>query len=190
VVTAPQLNVRSGPGTAFGALATLVKADPLEVVGQSASCAWLQIRTSKGVEGWVAHVVGGKEYAALNIPCDSVPEVVVPTPTPLPKPTSPPAAPPPPPAAAPTATPEAELPSNLGCYLIQNQLGVELTFTIQAVNWNWRETFRIPAMTDVPYCLAPGRYNYTFDAPPPWSSLNGTIDVAAGDVLLWPIRGQ
>ena len=89
--TAPQLNVRSGPGTAFGAVAALVKDDAMEVIGQSNNCAWLQVRTKNGVEGWVAHVVGGKEYALLNIPCDTVPEVVVPKPTPLPQPTNPPA---------------------------------------------------------------------------------------------------
>jgi hypothetical protein len=182
------LNVRSGPGTAFAALATLVKNDVLDVIGQSDSCAWLQVRTAGGIEGWVAHLVGEKAYTSLTLSCESIPEVVVATPTAKPQPTSPPTVPPP--AAAATATPESELPSELGCYLIQNQLGVELTFTIQAVGWNWRESFKIPPMTDVPYCLAPGRYNYTFDAPPPWNSINGTIDVAAGDRLLWPIRGQ
>ena len=189
VVTAPQLNVRSGPDTAFGTVATLVKDDVLDVIGQSNSCVWLQVRTATGAEGWVAHVIGGKEYTSLNIECDTVPEVVVPTPTARPQPTSPPAAPTLP-AAAPTATSESGLPPGLGCYLIQNQLGVELTFTIQAVTWNWRETFRVPAMAEMPYCLGPGRYNYTIDAPPPWSSLNGTLDVAAGDRLLWPIRAQ
>ena len=183
VVTAPQLNVRSGPGTAFGTVATLVKDDVLDVIGQSNSCVWLQVRTASGAEGWVAHVIGGKEYTSLNIECDTVPEVVVPTPTPRPQPTSPPAVPTLPPAVA-TATPESELPPNLGCYLIQNQLGVEITVTIN------RGSFRVPPMTDFPLCLPPGRYNYTIDAPPPWSSINGTLEVAAGDRLLWPIRGE
>ena len=183
VVTAPQLNVRSGPGTAFGTVATLVKDDVLDVIGQSNSCVWLQVRTATGAEGWVAHVIGGKEYTSLNIECDTVPEVVVPTPTPRPQPTSPPAVPTLPPAVA-TATPESELPPNLGCYLIQNQLGVEITVTIN------RGSFRVPPMMDFPLCLPPGRYNYTIDAPPPWNSINGTLEVAAGDRLLWPIRGQ
>ena len=180
VVTAPQLNVRSGPGTAFGTVATLVKDNVLDVVGQSNSCVWLQVRTATGAEGWVAHVIEGKEYTSLNIECNSVPEVVVPTPTPRPQPTSPPAAPTLPPAAA-TATPESELPPNLGCYLIQNQLGVEITVTINNGN------FRVPPMLDFPLCLPPGRYNYTIDAPPPWNSINGTLEVVAGDRLLWPI---
>ena len=183
VVTAPQLNVRSGPGTAFGTVATLVKDDVLEVIGQSNSCVWLQVRTATGAEGWVAHVIGGKEYTSLNIECDTVPEVVVPTPTPRPQPTSPPAAPTLPPVVA-TATPESELPPNLGCYLIQNQLGVEITVTIN------NGSFRVPPMMDFPLCLPPGRYNYTIDAPPPWNSINGTLEVVAGDRLLWPIRAE
>ena len=109
VVTAPQLNVRSGPGTAFGTVAALVKDDVLDVIGQSNSCVWLQVRTASGAEGWVAHVIGGKEYTSLNIECDTVPEVVVPTPTPRPQPTSPPAVPTLPPAAA-TATPKSDCP--------------------------------------------------------------------------------
>ncbi len=183
VVTAPQLNVRSGPGTAFGSVAALVKDDALDVIGQSNDCAWLQVRTATGAEGWVAHLIGGKEYTSLNIECDSVPEVVVSTPTPRPQPTSPPAAPTLPPSVA-TATPESELPPNLGCYLIQNQIGAEITVTIN------NGSFRVPPMTDYPLCLPPGRYNYTIDAPPPWNSINGTLEVAAGDRFLWPIRGQ
>ena len=183
MVTAPQLNVRSGPGTAFGTVATLVKDDVLDVIGQSNGCVWLQVRTATGAEGWVAHVIGSKEYTSLNIECDTVPEVVVPTPTPRPQPTSPPAVPTLPPAVA-TATPESELPPNLGCYLIQNQLGVEITVTIN------NGSFRVPPMMDFPLCLPPGRYNYTIDAPPPWNSINGTLEVVAGDRLLWPIRAQ
>ena len=183
MVTAPQLNVRSGPGTAFGTVATLVKDDVLDVIGQSNGCVWLQVRTATGAEGWVAHVIGGKEYTSLNIECDTVPEVVVPTPTPRPQPTSPPAVPTLPPAVA-TATPGSGLPPNLGCYLIQNQLGVEITVTIN------NGSFRVPPMMDFPLCLPPGRYNYTIDAPPPWNSINGTLEVVAGDRLLWPIRAE
>jgi hypothetical protein len=189
VVTASQLNVRSGPGTVFGTVTTLAKDEALEVIGQSDSCAWLQVRTASGVEGWVAHVIGGKEYTSLTIACNSVPEVVVPTPTPRPQPTSPPATPTSPPAA-PAATPESELPPELGCYLIQNLIGAELTFTFEAVDWNWRETFWVPAGAEKTYCLGPGRYTYTIDAPPPWSNLNGTLDVVAGDQWVWPVRGR
>lgn len=186
VVLAAQLNVRAGPGTGFGTVGALARDDALEVVGQSGDCAWLQVRTTAGLEGWVAHVLGGTEYTALNIPCDSVPEVVVPTPTPRPQPTPRPTQPP----AAPTPEPEGEpeLPADMGCYLIQNQIGAELTFTITGNQFS--ETFRVPPMTDVPICLYPGRYTYTIDAPPPWGVINDAVDVVAGDRMLWPIRGR
>ncbi len=186
VVLAAQLNVRSGPGTSFSGIGALARDDALEVLGQSADCTWLQVRTATGLEGWVAHMVGDTEYTALNIPCASVPEVVVPTPTPRPQPTPQPTAPP----AAPTPEPESELPADMGCYLIQNQIGAELTFTFTGVSFQFNETFRVPPMTDIPICLYPGRYNVTIDAPPPWGGLNESIDVAAGDRLLWPIRGR
>jgi hypothetical protein len=186
VVLAAQLNVRAGPGTGFDGIGTLARDDALEVLGQSGDCAWLQVRTAAGVEGWVARVLGGTEYTALNIPCDAVPEVVVPTPTPRPQPTSLPTEPP----AAATPEPEPDLPANMGCYLLQNQIGAELTVTISGGPNRINETFRVPPMTDIPICLDPGRYNYTIDAPPPWGTLNESIDVVAGDRLLWPIRGR
>jgi len=92
VVTAAQLNMRSGPGTAFGTIAALTKGDALDVIGQSENCAWLQVRTTGGIEGWVAHLVGSTEYTTLNIACDSVAKVVVPTPSPRSQPAGPPAA--------------------------------------------------------------------------------------------------
>jgi len=91
MVAAAELNLRAGPGTAFAVLAALAKGDRLEVTGQSDSCAWLQVRTAAGGEGWVVHEIGNQEVTALNIPCDSVLEVVVPTPTP--RPTLPPPTP-------------------------------------------------------------------------------------------------
>lgn len=105
VVAAAQLNMRSGPGTGFDVLATLAQDDPLEVIGQSGSCAWLKVRTPQGVEGWVAHVIGGKEYTTLNIACGSVAELTVPTPTARPAtPTVQPALPTAPPPATRPAT--------------------------------------------------------------------------------------
>jgi uncharacterized repeat protein (TIGR01451 family) len=97
VVTAAQLNLRSGPGTTFGTITVLAKGDSLDVIGQSENCAWLQVRASGGIEGWVAHSLGGTQYTSLNIPCDSVAKVVASTPSPRPQPTVP----------ASTATPTA-----------------------------------------------------------------------------------
>ena len=97
VVTAAQLNLRTGPGTTFDTITTLAKGDSLDVIGQSENCAWLQVRAPGSIEGWVAHSLGGTQYTTLNIPCDSVVKVVVTTPSPRPQPTVP----------AATATPTA-----------------------------------------------------------------------------------
>lgn len=190
VVAAATLNVRSGPGTAFANVGSLEAGEALSVLGQSDNCTWLKIRSDQGLEGWVAATIGDTVYTSLNLPCNAVPVLVVPSPTSPPQPT-PTSAPQPtptsPPVAQPTAPPAA---ANLGCYLIQNQMGVELTFTFTAQDWNWNESFQVPADAEQEYCLSPGRYTYTVDAPPPWSSINGELQVQAGDRYLWPIRGQ
>ena len=100
-----------------------------------------------------------------------------PTATPPPPPTTPP---------QPTATPPPT--SNQGCYLIENNIGAELTFTFTARDRQWSDTFTVPANSTKEYCLDPGRYTYTIDAPPPWGSTNGEIEVIAGERLRWPIN--
>ena len=182
VVVAATLNLRTGPGTGFDSIGSLETGEALVVLGQSDSCTWLKVRSTQGLEGWAAATIGDTVYTSLNLPCDTIPLLVVPTPTLTspPTPTSPP-------VAQPTAPPAA---ANLGCYLIQNQMGVELTFTFTAQDWNWNESFQVPADVEQEYCLSPGHYTYTVDAPPPWSSINGDLQVEAGDRFLWPIRGQ
>jgi uncharacterized protein YgiM (DUF1202 family) len=181
VVKAATANLRAGPDTGAAKLGALATGDGLVVTGQANDCGWLKVTTAKGQEGWVARVTGSTELVTLNKPCDSVPLIVVPTPTakPKPKPTTPPTA-----AAGPDSDP------NLGCYLIRNYIGTELTFTFEAKNWNWRETFKLPDMSEKVYCLGPGPYTYTISGEPPWSSISGTLDVKAGDRLLWNISGR
>ncbi len=186
-VASRNMNVRSGPGTDFAVIASANSGDSFYITGKNEDGSWYQVCCFAGEEkGWLSASLVTIEGDAAEIQVATDIPAPPPTPTPPPKPTSPPSAPPP----AATATPEAELPPDLGCYLIQNQINAELTFTIEAVGWNWRETFRIPAGAEIPYCLSPGRYNYTIDAPPPWGNINGSIDVAAGDALLWPIQGR
>ena len=97
-----------------------------------------------------------------------------PTATPRPQPTT---APPPPPA------------SGQGCYLFENEIPAELTVTFTAQDRNWSDSFKVPASGTREYCLDPGRYTYTIDAPPPWNSINGELVVNPGDRFRWPIRG-
>lgn len=116
------------------------------------------------------------------------------TPSGVPAPTAPPTAtkkPKPKPTAKPTSPPPTSPPaSNQGCYLFQNYINAELTVTFTAQDRQWSDSFTIPAMGTKEYCLDPGRYTYTIDAPPPWNSINGEITVNAGERLLWPIRGE
>ena len=55
---------------------------------------------------------------------------------------------------------------------------------------NWSDNFKIDRLGTKEYCLDPGRYTYTIDAPPPWSSINGDLEVHTGDRFRWPIEGE
>lgn len=203
------LNIRSGPATSFEKLGNVKRNESVTVVGQSGECAWYQVRTASGLAGWVN---GNPQFITLNGACADLTTAPVaasapltptlaattqltPTPTP-PPPAAAPAAPTPTPTAAavlPTATPapaEDPFPPNKGCFLFQNQLGPELTVTITAKEGNFTETFKVVENQETPYCLDPGRYTYTIDAPPPWADINGELDVKAGDRFMFPIRAQ
>jgi hypothetical protein len=93
------------------------------------------------------------------------------------------------PKPKPTATKPPPPQANKGCYLIVNELGADITITFTAQDWQWNETIDLPKGTQKEYCLDPGRYTYTLDAPPPWGSTNGELTVNAGDRFRWPIRG-
>ena len=110
----------------------------------------------------------------------------------------------PPPTAAPTTAPPTPKPTARpqptntsppppaakGCYLFQNFLDAEVTITFTAQDWQWNDTLAVGAGQEQEYCLDPGRYTYSMDAPPPWNSLSGELTVAAGDAFLWPIQGR
>ncbi len=117
-----------------------------------------------------------------------------PTPTLTPSPTPTPTytrRPTPTPTKPPTPTPQpTPLQSSKGCYLIQNFMGVELTFTFTRQGDQWTDTFKVPAGKEYIYCLDPGRYTYTIDAPPPWASVNGELIVNPGDRYRWPVVGK
>jgi hypothetical protein len=111
------------------------------------------------------------------------------TPTATPKPRPQPTATPKPKATATEAPPPAPQPSQ-GCYLFQNFLGADVTVTLTAQDWEWSDSFLLAPGAEKAYCLDPGRYTYTLDAPPPWGSTNGELTVQAGDMFLFPIRGR
>jgi hypothetical protein len=80
-VKAPNLRVRSGPGTDYGELDTATQGATLRVLGQTTACAWLRVRTAETVLGWVN---GGKEFVELSLPCDAIPVAAAPPPPPKP----------------------------------------------------------------------------------------------------------
>lgn len=206
-VLSAKLNIRRGPGTNYPIVSTAQQGDQFEVVGQTNSCRWLLVRIGDG-DAWIS---GGAQFSQLNVACAAVPEAPIPaapeaTATTAAVPTAPaePAAtaalqaePTAAPAtAAPTEEPSAAqeapvadaLPAEQGCYLFQNQLGPEITITLTSRDGSWTDTFRLQPNEERPYCLPAGRYDYTLDAPPPWGTLNDTIQVNAGDRFYFPIR--
>jgi hypothetical protein len=107
--TAPQgkatglINVRSGPGTDFAAVAALNADESVELVGKTAGGDWWQVRLASGATGWVLGqlLTTAGDVATVAVAAD------IPTP-----PTAAPGAdvaPTAAPAAEPTAAPAAEL---------------------------------------------------------------------------------
>ncbi|MCL4300863.1 MAG: PD40 domain-containing protein [Anaerolineae bacterium] len=67
-VIAPALNVRSGPGVTYPALAVLNQGDQVTAISHDAS-GWWQVRLSEGGTGWVS---GGPAYVSLTTPLSAV----------------------------------------------------------------------------------------------------------------------
>jgi len=53
VVTAPALNVRAGPSTAYAVITTVPAGTVLVVLGRNEANTWLAVRLEDGTEGWV-----------------------------------------------------------------------------------------------------------------------------------------
>ena len=181
VVTSETLNVRAGPDTQYEAVARAAKGDALTVVGQTAQCDWLKVLTAQNVLGWVARRSGGAELVQLQPAVAEIPALVVPSPTPRPTARPQPTQPPPP--------AQGGMPADKGCYLFQNHMGAELNVTFNTAR-GWSDNFKIAPNAERLYCLAPDRYTYTIDAPPPWSSISGSLDVQAGKHYRFPIQGR
>lgn len=191
------LRIRSGPGVEYDIVAGASQGESFPILGQAFDCQWLKIEHPTLGEAWLS---GLPQYTAVDAECaqlstpeasttaEEAPVAVAEEPAPEE------------PAAAPTPTPEAQqeaaeteagidaLPADLGCYLIQNYLGPELNVTVTAKDREWSDNFQIGENVEVPYCLQPGSYTVTIDAPPPWADLNDELTVQAGDRFFWPIR--
>lgn len=179
IVVIETLNVRSGPGTSYSRVGTVKQDDRIVITGQVNNCSWLQLYSASGKPLWVS---GGSVFVALESACSNIPAVA---PPPLPTPTSPSTNTPP------TSNGRAlQTDPTKGCYLIKNFLNAELTFTMTRGVNEWSRTFIIPPKTEQLECFDPGAHTYTIDAPPPWKSINGKLDVTAGDALRWSVGGE
>ncbi len=166
-VVTPALNVRAGPGTNYARIAAVQQDDTLEVTGQFNNCAWLLIRTPAGEPGWVS---GNGQYTTFAGDCATLPTAE-------------------PPAAAGQSS-AGQTNSRQGCYTFINDLGAELTITFTRRNDSWNTTFQVPPAQSNRQCFDPGRYTFTFDAPPPWDSTNGELTVEAGVDLPYTIGAE
>ncbi|MFN8490450.1 MAG: SH3 domain-containing protein [Caldilineaceae bacterium] len=193
IVQVDTLNIRSGPGTTYTKIGSLKLNERAPVIGQVNACVWLQVQTPNGGQGWIA---GSAQFVTLTAACDSIPPAAAPGTTTTPSaPTTAPATPTPSastPVTQTATTPvnQGQLPANQGCYLFQNQLGAELNVTVTRTSDNQSKTFQVPSGQEAPYCADPGHYTYTIDAPPPWASISGELEVKAGDRFLFPVRPQ
>ena len=174
------LNIRSGPGSNYPPVASAKQGDKLAVTGKAPDCSWLAVTSAQGQAGWVN---GGADYVTLNTACAAIPAAAIPpSPTPAPPTATRP-------AAAPQPTSAGSLPPDKACYFMENFIGAELTVTLTKKGGG-NLTFKVPSMGQYQFCIDPGQYTYTIDAPPPWGDINGNLDAKAGDRYRWPIRGQ
>jgi len=86
-VTSRGLNMRSGPGTLYPILRSLVRGAPITVMGQDATGLWLYGQLADGLLGWVARAYTNYLGAPPVMPAPPTP-VYRPTATPTPVPTA------------------------------------------------------------------------------------------------------
>ena len=94
VRTSGAVNVRSGPGTAYPIIASLLAGTSAPILSKNPGGAWWQVQLENGLEGWVfANIVGtegdvGSITVAANIPTPAATPTpsTPPTATPAPKP--------------------------------------------------------------------------------------------------------
>lgn len=162
VVKVNDLIIRSGPSTNYPLVAHAHQGDQLPVIGQVKNCAWLKVNLPISKETWVT---GDANYVDFQGSCSNIP-VAKPLPPPTPRPAS----------------------KKQGCLLFQNNLNAELTVTFTSKDGKWNKTFKVARKSSHQECFAPGTYTYTLDAPPPWGSINGRIDIAPGSYQRFPVN--
>lgn len=202
-IAVASLRIRTGPSTDAEVVGGAVQGENYPITGQALDCQWYQITHPVLGTVWIA----GGEFTTADSDCAQIPATAATDATALPAAPAEPAAPADPaatpvpaeetsttPTIQPTPTPAEPaaaadpFPADQGCLLLQNQLGPELTFTFTKDDGSYNDTVQVTADNDVSYCVAPGRYRVTVDAPPPWADLNEEFTLNAGDRFFFPIR--
>lgn len=193
------LRIRTGPSTDAEIVGGAVQGERYPIIGQALDCQWYQINHPVLGTVWIA----GGEFAQADGDCAQIPAgdasaaTALPTAVPAEAAPAATAAPavetPSEPTIQPTPTPaepvaQDQFPADQGCLLLQNQLGPELTFTFTSSDSGFSDTVKVDSAADVSYCLPPGSYRVTVDAPPPWADLNEEFTLNAGDRFFFPIR--
>ncbi len=167
-VLVPVLNVRTGPGTNYPAIATARQGQSFPLIGQVNNCAWVMIRDSAGLEGWIA---AGNQYARVDGSCGGLGSGKI--------------------VAGTGRTPPSTTgTSNEGCINFQNQINTELTITFTGKTGQGSRTFKVASHGAQRQCFAPGSYTYTLDAPPPLGSSNGELTIQGGATINFPISAR
>jgi uncharacterized protein YgiM (DUF1202 family) len=80
VAGALNVNIRSGPSTAFSVVRTIAQGTTLTVLGQDASATWLSVRLADGTEGWIARFLTdfGGTVATVATPAQALPPLAPP----------------------------------------------------------------------------------------------------------------
>lgn len=159
-VQASSLNIRKGPGTGYSPISHVNRGDTLQVVGQVANCAWLQVTVDGGAQGWVA---GASQFVTLHAACATIPlikGIVI----------------------------KNDNPGGQGCISFQNNINAELTITFTSKDGKWNETFKVGRKAQQRHCFRAGEYTFTVDAPPPWGSFNDRVIIPPGANIPYPVN--
>ncbi len=100
IVNSDRVNVRAGPGTAYGIIGQVTRGTRLQVQGRNPAGDWWQVCCVNGQAGWIIDNLvtregdfGGVQVAANIPPTPTRRPTPLPTPTPVPQPTPTPAYP-------------------------------------------------------------------------------------------------
>ncbi len=184
-ILVPSLRVRSGPGVGFPIIDSALFNEEYPVLAKSGNCRWLQVRQLDGDLVWIS---GASIYVRYANGCGAIPPAGTAASIEVGSNESTEAEP------VPVTNASAQLDQanifapTLGCYFFQNQSFVQATVTLTLQPVSEGVDFQVAAGEEVLYCLEPGRYTFTLDAPPPYGSLNGDFEAIEGERAIFPIR--